>query len=93
MLDSNATRLAQTFFGDKANFTDIYYPLLILLLSYGFVTYYNSRLRGTNPRTTPKPNGHSIYNEEEDILLNCDYSNIKVTKILVHPIKVCIIEA
>ena len=91
MIDTNATKLAQAVFGDKAHSADIYYSLIFLSLTYGLISYWNWRSNLKADRTIlteARPNGYSIHNEGADILEKCEYSSIKVTKILVHPIKV-----
>ena len=88
MFSSPTTNItvAREFFHDNLTYKDVYFSLAIIFAT--FYIYYNRV--SYKPTLLASHKDSKTVSSEKDPLENCDYANIKVTKLLIHPIKVFI---
>ena len=75
---------ARDFFSENVSSNDLYFSLAIL---YGTIGYFCYSRFWNKPATT-KDEKHEDQFQVTVNLHKCDLTNIKVTKLLIHPIKV-----
>ncbi|KAI5119725.1 hypothetical protein M0805_001438 [Coniferiporia weirii] len=80
----SVTPLARSLLGGKKSLTGVLCPLVVPCAALAYIIYLHLRKNAVKTAISDK---HAV--QEDDPLKNCDYANIKVTKILVHPIKSC----